>query len=57
MVEILSIPDEEGFSLDMTHIGNVNERDYDIVRPVWVRNSVCGCATAVYSLKCTRLPI
>ena len=60
MVGILSIRDEEGFGLDMTRIGNVfriNERDYDIARPIWVRKSVCGRATAVYSLKCTRLPI
>jgi hypothetical protein len=60
MVGMLSIPDEEGFGLDMTRIGNVfriNERNYEIVRPISVRNSVCGRATAVYNLKCTRLPV
>jgi hypothetical protein len=60
MVGMLSISDEEGFGLDMTRIGNVfriNERDYEIVRSISVRNSVCGRATAVYSLRCTPLPI
>jgi hypothetical protein len=60
MVGMLSIPDEEAFGLDMTRIGNVfriNGRDYDIMRPICVRNSVRGRATVVYSLKCTQLPI
>ena len=60
MVGILSIPDEEAFGLDMTRIGSVfriNERDYDIVRQICVRNSVRGRATVVYRLKCTRLLI
>jgi hypothetical protein len=60
MVGMLSIPDEEAFGLDMTRIGNVfriNGRDYDIMRPICLRNSVRGRATVVYSLKCTQLPI
>ncbi len=60
MVGILSIPDEEAFGLDMTRHGNVyriNDRDYDIVRQICVRNSVRGRATVVYSLKCTQFPI
>jgi hypothetical protein len=59
MVGILSIPDEEAFGLDMTRRGDVcriNDRDYDIVRPICVRNSVRGRATVVYSLKCIQLP-
>jgi hypothetical protein len=60
MVGILSILDEETFGLDMTRRGDVfriNDRSYDIVRPICVRNSVRGRATVVYSLKCTHLPI
>ena len=60
MVGILSIPDEEAFGLDATRCGDmyrINDRDYDIVRPICVRNSVRGRATTVYSLKCTQLPI
>ena len=60
MVGILSIPDERAFGLDMTRAGDVfriNDRDYDIVRPLFFRDNVRGRATAVYSLKCTQLPI
>ena len=60
MVGILSIPDERAFGLDMTRLGDVfriNDRDYDIVRRICMRNSVRGRATAVYSLKCTQFPI
>ena len=56
MVGILSIPDERAFGLDMTPLGDVfriNDRDYDIVRPICEHDSVRSRATAVYSLKCT----
>ncbi|KAH9077096.1 hypothetical protein EDB83DRAFT_1674838 [Lactarius deliciosus] len=49
MVGILSIPDEETFGLDMTRLENlyrINNRDYEIVRPIHVRNRVRGRATA-----------
>ena len=58
MVGILSILDEEAFGLDMTRRGDVyriNDRDYDIVRPICVRNSVHGRATVVPCLKCGSL--
>jgi hypothetical protein len=60
MVGILSIQDEEAFGLDMTRRGNlyrINDRDYQIVRPICVRHCVRGRTTAVYSLKCVQLPI
>ncbi|KAH9026482.1 hypothetical protein EDB85DRAFT_1979114, partial [Lactarius pseudohatsudake] len=53
MVGILSIPDEEAFGLDKTRSGDVyriNNRDYEIVRPIHTRISVRGRATAVYSI-------
>ncbi|KAH9060905.1 hypothetical protein EDB87DRAFT_515058 [Lactarius vividus] len=54
MVGVLSIPDEKAFDLDMARFENVyriNNRDYEIVRPIHVRNSVRGRATAVYSIR------
>ncbi|KAH9049708.1 hypothetical protein EDB84DRAFT_1672533, partial [Lactarius hengduanensis] len=54
MVGVLSIPDEKAFGLDMARFENVcriNNRDYEIVRPIHVRNSVRGRATAVYSIR------
>ena len=57
MVGILSVPDEEAFSLDTIHIGNVfcnNERDYDIVRPICMRNSVHAVAVQQLCISTTR---
>ncbi|KAH9002100.1 hypothetical protein EDB86DRAFT_2901277, partial [Lactarius hatsudake] len=54
MVGILSIRDEAGFGLDSTRVKEVfhlNGRYYDIVRTIKNRDSICGRATAVYSLK------
>ncbi|KAH9163310.1 hypothetical protein EDB89DRAFT_2021130 [Lactarius sanguifluus] len=48
MVGILSIPDEGAFGLDKTRSGNVyriNNRDYEIVRPIHKRISVRGPCT------------
>ncbi|KAH9028334.1 hypothetical protein EDB84DRAFT_280069 [Lactarius hengduanensis] len=57
IVGILSIPDEEAFGLDQTRSGDVyriNDRDYEIVRPIHMRVCVRGRATAVYSIRaCT----
>ncbi|KAH9163309.1 hypothetical protein EDB89DRAFT_562696 [Lactarius sanguifluus] len=57
MVGILSIPDEGAFGLDKTRSGNVyriNNRDYEIVRPIHKRISVRGRATVVYRIRaCT----
>ncbi|KAH8985777.1 hypothetical protein EDB86DRAFT_2323582, partial [Lactarius hatsudake] len=57
MVGILSIPDEEAFGLDQTRSGGVyriNDRDYEIVRPIHMRVCVRSRATAVYSIRaCT----
>ncbi|KAH9018200.1 hypothetical protein EDB83DRAFT_180246 [Lactarius deliciosus] len=57
IVGILSIPDEEAFGLDKTRSGDVyriNNRDYEIVRPIHTRVCVRGRATAVYGIRaCT----
>jgi hypothetical protein len=60
MVGILSIQDEEAFGLDTTRRGKlyrINDRDYQIGRPICVRQCVRGRTTAMYSLKCVQLPI
>ncbi len=59
MVGILSIQDEKNFGLDLTSSGTtyrINNSCYEIVRPIYIRNSVRGRATVVYSLKGTKLP-
>ncbi|KAH8982017.1 hypothetical protein EDB92DRAFT_1952689 [Lactarius akahatsu] len=57
IVGILSIPDEEAFGLDRTRSGDVhriNNRNYEIVRPIHTRVCVRGRATAVYGIRaCT----
>ena len=58
MVGIMSIPDEEAFGMDMTRredVYRINDRNYRIVRPICVRNSVRGRATFVCSLKCAQI--
>ena len=58
MVGILSIADEKAFGLDMTRcrdVFRINDQNYEIVRPIHVRNSVRGRATAVYSIRGTEL--
>ena len=51
---LLSIEDEEAFGLDMTRVKDVyrlNDLDYEIVRTMQMRKSICGHVTVVYSLK------
>ena len=51
---LLSIEDEEAFGLDMTRVKDVyrlNDLDYEIVRTIQMRKSICGHVTVVYSLK------
>ncbi|KAH9010944.1 hypothetical protein EDB83DRAFT_379619 [Lactarius deliciosus] len=60
IVGILSIPDEGAFGLDMTRSGDVyriNNRDYEIVRPIHTRISVRGRATAVYRMRGAELSL
>ncbi|KAH9024063.1 hypothetical protein EDB85DRAFT_1988778, partial [Lactarius pseudohatsudake] len=57
IVGILSIPDEQAFGLDQTRSGDVyriNDRDYEIVRPIHTRACVRSRATAVY-IRCAEL--
>lgn len=54
MVGLLSIKDEEAFGLDMTRVKDVyrlNNCDYEIMRIIYLRESICGHSTAVYSLR------
>ncbi len=56
MIGILSILYEEAFGLDMTRFDDVyriNDHDYEIVRTIYVRSSVHGRATSVYSIRGT----
>lgn len=57
MVGILSISDEETFGLDTTRSGDeyhINNCNYEIECMIYVRNSVQGRATSVYSLRGTK---
>ncbi|KAH9061012.1 hypothetical protein EDB87DRAFT_526921 [Lactarius vividus] len=57
MVGILYISDEEAFGLDKTPSGDVyriNNRDYEIVRPIDVCICMRGPATAVHGIRGTR---
>ena len=50
MVGLLSIKDEEVFGLDMTYVKDVyrlNNCSYEIVRIIYVRESICGHSTVV----------
>ena len=56
IVGILSIKDEAAYCLDPTRFQNmfcINGGLYEIVRPLYVRNSLRGRATVVYSLQGT----
>jgi hypothetical protein len=60
MVGLLSIKDEEAFGLDMTRVKDVyrlNDCDYEIVRIIYLRESICGHSTAVYSLRRAELAL
>ena len=54
MVGILSFKDEAAYGLDTTRFQNkfrINNRYYEIVRLLYVRGSLRGRSTIVYSLQ------